>query len=65
LYKWESKKGLEDRRCVGIECDKIGGISNLTGKIKQEKSNNLLTYEDPVGSTRKYNGEYILFTQNH
>jgi hypothetical protein len=55
---------LEDRICVGIECGKIEGVSNLTGKIKQERSKNLLTYEDRVGSTRKY-GEYILFTKDH
>lgn len=56
---------MEDRGWVGIECDKIGGVSNLTGKIKQEKCNNLLTDEEPVVNTRKYYGECILFTQDH
>jgi hypothetical protein len=48
-----------------MECDKIGGAIFLTGKIKQEKCNNLLTYEEPVGSIRKCYGEYIFFTHDH
>jgi hypothetical protein len=46
-------------------CDKIGRVSNLTGKIKEEKSSNLLTNEEPVGSTRKYYGKYSVVQKEH